>query len=78
MTATKTAPAKSKTVIYESYTMDYTAQVHFAQRDDGQWFTRIQQRGHWGYCWTAWRPVSAKPENARVGCYPRYARLPKA
>lgn len=63
--------------ILESFTADYTAKVHHAQRSDGQWFTRMQERHpRFGYRWTAWRTTTYCPDRA----FPttRTARLPKS
>lgn len=63
--------------IHQSYSMDYTAQIHYAKRADGQWFTRCQFRDpRYGYKWGAWRACSA---GMAEGSTPteRKARLPK-
>lgn len=60
--------------VYEKCSADYTSLMHYAMREDGQWFTRIQIRNAFGRTWSAWR-VSMEPEWARdTG---RKARLPK-
>jgi hypothetical protein len=64
--------------IYRSYSMDYTSQREHAQRADGQWFTRRQSRGRYGYRWSAWEMTTGKPEQAYVDPYAGKARLPKA
>lgn len=62
--------------ILESFTSDYTTIVHHAQRSDGQWFVRYQERSIYGYRWTAWRTTGGSPDNGRdTG---RKARLPVA
>jgi hypothetical protein len=63
-------------LIYESSTADYTALIHYAKRDDGQWFKRIQGRGPRGYRWGAWQRTSGPGD--RMGHTGRKARLPKA
>ena len=66
----KTTTAK----VLESFTADYTTKVHYAQRTDGQWFVRYQERSPWGYRFGAWRQTSSGPEYGRdTG---RSARLP--
>ena len=61
--------------ILESYTADYTTQIHHAQRSDGQWFTRYQNRDpRYGYRWGAWRKSVAPSGGRSTG---RTARLPK-
>lgn len=62
--------------ILETCSADYTMLVHHARRSDGQWFVRYQQRGPWGYAWTAWRP-SVEPDMSRARQTGRRARLPK-
>ena len=64
------------TMIVETFSMDYTSAIHFAQRPDGQWFTRSQYRdARYGYKWTAWRPVPYGPDKGRATG--QVARLPK-
>lgn len=37
-----------------------SARVHYAQRVDGQWYTRLQDRHpRYGYTWTRWTPCDA-------------------
>lgn len=76
---TTTMPANE---VFESYTMDYTAKVHFAVRADGQWYKRVQVRDpRYGYRFTAWRACTTPDLSAdgrpmiRTG---RKARLPHA
>lgn len=62
--------------ILETYSADYTTKIHYAQRADGQWFTRIQRRDpRFGHKWGAWRPVPAGPE--RGTSTGQRARLPR-
>jgi hypothetical protein len=51
--------------------------IQQAQRADGQWFKRYQQKGRFGYVWTRWKPVAAKDERANLNPYAGKARLPK-
>ena len=66
------------TTVYSDFSMDYTSESEYAQRADGQWFSRYQFRDpRYGYKWSAWRMTSFKPERARKkGDYK--IRLPKA
>lgn len=62
-------------MVYESSTADFSCLVHHARRDDGQWFTRYQQRDpRFGYRWGSWRKASAPAYARETG---RKARLPK-
>lgn len=62
--------------ILSSYSMDFTMQIHHAQRQDGQWFRRIQFRdARYGYKWSAWRAVPSGPEHGSPTGLK--ARLPK-
>lgn len=63
-------------MIWDGHTMDFTARVQMAQRADGAWFKRVQERSRWGYRWTRWTACRDAPrpgfsEGSRV------ARLPK-
>lgn len=65
------------TTILTGYSMDYTFQIHYAQRADGQWFKRIQDRHpRFGYRWTAWR-AACEPDLSRFRPSTLKARLPK-
>lgn len=67
---------KTAATILESFTADYTTITHYAQRADGQWFVRYQERSPWGRRWTAWRATPCGPDRGRdTG---RKARLPVA
>lgn len=63
--------------IYLTFSMDYTSESEYAQRSDGQWFSRYQYRdSRYGYKWSAWRATSLLPERAsKKG--ERKVRLPK-
>lgn len=63
------------TTILAGFTGDYTGQVHYAQRADGVWFVRYQNRTPWGYRWSAWRR-GGEP-SGYVSQTNRKARLPK-
>ena len=66
----------STTKILESFTGDYTGIIHHAQRADGQWFQRFQEKHpRFGYRWTAWSRTTSCPDTARNT--ERGARLPK-
>lgn len=68
--------AKATTPIFESYTMDFTAVIHHAQRADGIWFKRIQQKTNYGYGFTAWRRLDYQV--TEPGFHKgSFARLPK-
>ena len=62
--------------VFESFSADYTARSHYAQRGDGQWFTRTQSRSLFGYRWGAWREISAAGVPDRRIPTSRRARLP--
>ena len=65
------------TMIYQSFSMDFTSTIEHAKRDDGQWFTRSQYRDpRYGYKWSAWRKTTFLPERARPHAE-RKIRLPK-
>lgn len=62
--------------IFEAYTADYGSLVHYAQRSDGQWFTRVQSRDPiFGYKWSRWRKTVAPSRH--LSSTARKARLPK-
>lgn len=61
--------------IFESHTASFS-RVQFSQRGDGQWFRRRQDKGPWGYRWTAWTRCGA-PESTFKSAYSGKARLPK-
>lgn len=70
--------AAKTTMIFRSFTMDYTSQIEHAQREDGQWFSRSQYRDpRYGYKWTPWRTAGFLPERASPDGE-RNVRLPKA
>jgi hypothetical protein len=53
------------TTIYRTFSMDYTSESEYAQRADGQWYSRYQYRDpRYGYKWSAWRKASFLPERA--------------
>lgn len=62
--------------ILESFTGDYTGIIHHAQRADGAWFQRFQERHpRFGYRFGAWKRTSCGPDYGRdTGST---ARLPK-
>ena len=73
MTHTTTAAAGE---ILAGHSMDYTMQIHYARRADGQWFTRCQSRHpRYGYRWGAWRPSSGP--SGFTSSTGQIARLPK-
>ena len=61
--------------ILDGHSMDFTARLQFAMRADGQWFSRGQYRGHYGYTWSPWK-ASSKP-STYTSDSGRTARLPK-
>ena len=67
---------KNANQIFAGFTMDYTAQVHFAKNDGGVWFTRTQDRSPYGYRWTAWRRY-CEPDFSRFRATEKKARLSK-
>jgi hypothetical protein len=58
------------------YTMDFTAQLEFAQRADGAWFMRSQERGIRGHRWGAWKMCLPPDERATEQPMPKAFRLP--
>lgn len=64
-------------VVHESCSADYTTRIHYAQRQDRQWFVRYQERHpRFGYRFTAWRMTPSVPATAwNTG---RTARLPQS
>lgn len=46
------------------HTGDFTGRIEYAQRDDGQWFQRFQEKGMRGYRWGAWKPC-CEPSSER-------------
>lgn len=58
-----------------SYGIDHLIQQ--AQRADGQWFERHQDRTPYGYRWGAWRKCCGKNDRASLNSYAGKARLPK-
>lgn len=77
-TTPEDAPAGT---IFHGYTSDYSTQLQWARREDGQWFTRGQDKTPRGYRWSAWRKGGPPREGAslhgggNVGPV-RMARLP--
>jgi len=67
--------------IFHGYTMDYQTQLQWSRREDGQWFSRGQDKTPRGYRWSAWRksgPPSERASTNRNGSEDtRTARLPK-
>ena len=62
--------------ILESYSMDFTMRIQFAQRQDGLWFRRCQFRdARYGYKWSAWKAVAGGPVNGSTTT--QKARLPR-
>jgi hypothetical protein len=57
--------------ILDGHTGDFTARMQWAQREDGAWFWRFQDRGLWG----GWKPGS--PPDDRAIATDKFARLPK-
>lgn len=45
--------------VYRTFSMDFTFEIHHAQRGDGQWFTRTHEKTSRGWQWGAWRKSSA-------------------
>jgi hypothetical protein len=65
------------TKVYETYSADFTSRIQYAQRDDGQWFTRSQYRDpRYGYKWSKWQATAVAPRNTGAG-QERRVRLPK-
>ncbi len=64
--------------IFERFSTDYTMTHQYARRADGQWFTRTQSKGPWGYRWNAWRECCEPGSERLRKCEGRKARLPKA
>ena len=48
----------------------------YAQNATGQWFRRYQFKSRFGFKWTPWKTVAAKPEKATSNSYAGKARLP--
>ena len=46
------------------HTGDFTGRIEYAQREDGQWFQRFQEKGMKGYRWGAWKPC-CEPSSER-------------
>jgi hypothetical protein len=64
-------------IILETYTMDFTARVHFARRG-GAFFTRVQVRDpRYGYRWTRWTPCAEPGSERTLTVTGRRARLPR-
>lgn len=62
---------------YETYTADYTSQVHYARSASGAVFTRMQYRDTcYGYKWTAWRETVAEALEGLRNLGPKGWRLP--
>ena len=62
--------------IVRGCSMDFTMQIEFSRRADGQWFSRCQYRdARYGYKWAAWRRAAAPYQF--VSPTGRKARLPK-
>lgn len=65
------------TMVYRSFSMDFTSQREHAQRPDGQWFSRYQYRDpRYGYKWSKWQATTFLPERASPAGE-RNIRLPK-
>lgn len=50
----------TKIQIYESTGSSVRQQA--AQHSDGTWFSRLQDKGPYGYRWSAWRRMSTAPK----------------
>jgi predicted RNA methylase len=78
-TTPEDAPAGT---IFHGYTSDYSTQIQWAKREDGQWFRRGQDKTPRGYRWSGW--VKGGPPNERASIHgsgnvgpTRMARLPQ-
>jgi hypothetical protein len=67
-------PRASK--VLRGFTMDYTADVEYAQSPDGGWFSRVKGRGPYGYKWSRWKPA-AEPDLQRFTPSSARRTLPK-
>jgi hypothetical protein len=64
-------------IVYKTgYTMDFTSQIEYAQRTDGIWFMRAQERGMKGYRWGAWKECALPGDRATEHPLPKAFRLP--
>lgn len=61
--------------VRSGHTMDFTTRIEYAQRTDGVWFKRYQERGARGYRWGAWREGAPDMERTLVEPLAGY-RLP--
>lgn len=77
----KSAGKNLVVAIGETYSMDYTTIVSWAQRVDGQWFSRRRVKdARFGYKNTAWRAEKNGPDRFQAveeSLAPRY-RFPAA
>lgn len=65
------------TKIFRTFSMDFTSESEYAQRNDGQWFKRYQYRDpRYGYKWSRWEHTSFLPERASLKGE-KAVRLPK-
>jgi hypothetical protein len=76
MMTNTTTPTATPNAILRGCSMDYTMQIEWAMRADGQWFKRLQYRDQrYGYKWSAWTTsVAPYTFTSPTGCN---ARLPK-
>lgn len=64
--------------ILSGYSMDFTMQIHYAQRADGTWFSRCQYRdSRYGYKWSAWKVTRQPHPEQFLSSTGKIARLPK-
>lgn len=61
--------------VFRAFSMDFTFEIHHAKRDDGQWFSRRQERTSRGYQWSAWGK-SVAPDMERATPVDVSVRLP--
>lgn len=59
------------------YTMDFASQLEFAQRDDGVWFMRSQEKTPRGYRWDAWKACAPSMDHTTEHPVPKAFRLPE-
>lgn len=63
--------------VYRDFSMDYRSEREYAQRADGQWFSRYLYRDpRYGYKWSAWARAALLPSKATCKGE-RNVRLPK-
>ena len=64
------------TRLFSSYSMDFTFEIHHAQREDGMWFSRRNEKTAFGYQWSKWERINAPDLTGKREVFDASCRLP--